>query len=251
MNIDVLPTAQSATTYDFSGKVSVIIDVLRATSVITSALNSGATAVYPVSTIDEALQLKKTLSSPSLLCGERNADRIEGFDLGNSPQHFTPSAVCGKNIILTTTNGTLAFSNSLASQNIIAASLLNYVAVAEQLLCLSSDICLVCAGNNGTVSFEDSACASLILNHIVSRYPRVRVLSDFAHTIVPLATLPDLPTRLRQGQHCQKLVAKGYSHDVEFCLSSASQTSVIPTLCYVSSKPALTIVQSDSNIYSA
>ena len=97
MNIEILPTAQAALQYDFHGKTAVVIDVLRATTVITAALAAGADGVAPVTTVDQARALASTLAATdTLLCGERNADPIPGFDIGNSPQLYTPDRVASK-----------------------------------------------------------------------------------------------------------------------------------------------------------
>jgi len=93
-----------------SNRVIVVIDILRATSVIVQAMSQGAKEIIPVKTVEEAFQLAKTLPpSTTLLGGERDSRKIEGFDLGNSPREYQAETVKGKRLILTTTNGTRAF----------------------------------------------------------------------------------------------------------------------------------------------
>ena len=89
----------------------VVIDVLRATSVIIQALSQGALEIRPVATVDEAFQMAKALGESSMLLGgERESKRVPGFDLGNSPKEYIAKKVRGKKLILATTNGTKALS---------------------------------------------------------------------------------------------------------------------------------------------
>jgi hypothetical protein len=88
----------------------VVIDVLRATSVMIHALSQGVSEIIPVSTVDEAFQMSKGFTRSSILLGgERESKKIQGFDLGNSPREYVAERVRGKKLILTTTNGTKAF----------------------------------------------------------------------------------------------------------------------------------------------
>ncbi|MEP7265410.1 MAG: 2-phosphosulfolactate phosphatase, partial [Bacteroidota bacterium] len=91
--------------YRDDSSVVVIIDILRATSAICTALHHGATAIIPVATVEEARKYK----AMGMLTGaERDAVKLDGFDFGNSPYHYTEDIISGKEIALTTTNGTQA-----------------------------------------------------------------------------------------------------------------------------------------------
>ena len=135
MNISVIPTAQQAQDINFSGQTVVVIDVLRATSVITTALDNGAREVIPVRTVEEAESLFVTCNaSMTLRGGERNALKIEGFDLSNSPLEYKKKMVEGKTVILTTTNGTNAINNIIGADEVILACFRNVAAVVEHVL---------------------------------------------------------------------------------------------------------------------
>jgi 2-phosphosulfolactate phosphatase len=145
------------------GGVAVVIDVLRATTVMVQALHSGCVAIAPCLEIDEAKQLAASLpTGRALLCGERLGLPIEGFDLGNSPGSFTPEACAGKTVVITTTNGTRAIHASLEADRILIAAFVNLTATVRVLRNERRPVHLVCSGTNGLVSLEDSLLAGAI-----------------------------------------------------------------------------------------
>ena len=158
--------------------VAVVIDTLRFTSTAAVALAAGATAVSVVSDIERAKQLAASLRSGSRLCGERQCVRIPGFDLGNSPAEYTTSNVSGRELVFSTTNGTVAVEAALPAREIVLASLLNRSAVSQWLNQTSGTLaaeeqtrhvwCL-CAGTDGQVAFEDVLTAGAIIDHVVGR----------------------------------------------------------------------------------
>src|SRR5690606_12087517 len=105
MQVDVIPSVTEATSDEFIHKTVIVIDVLRATSCITTALEYGCAGVIPVETVGQAKSMQK---AGQLLAGERFCKRVPGFDLGNSPHEFIQNDVQGRTIIMTTTNGTRA-----------------------------------------------------------------------------------------------------------------------------------------------
>ena len=106
MRLDVVFTPVGLTPTEVQGRTVFVLDILRATTAMCAALNHGAKAMLPVASTEEALRLAQTIGSADvLLAGEKNCVRIPGFHLGNSPLEMTESAVRGKTIIITTTNG--------------------------------------------------------------------------------------------------------------------------------------------------
>jgi 2-phosphosulfolactate phosphatase len=145
------------------GGVAVVIDVLRATTVMIQALQSGCVAIAPCLEIDEAKDLAASLpAGRALLAGERLGLPIEGFDLGNSPGSFTPEVCEGKTVVITTTNGTRAIHASLDADRILVAAFVNLRATLRALRDDPRPVHLVCAGTNGHVSLEDSLLAGAI-----------------------------------------------------------------------------------------
>ncbi len=237
-NIDILPTAQAAEGYDFSCSVAVVIDVLRATSVITQALANGAAAVAPVLSPDEGFALADKLGRGSVvLGGERNADRIPGFDLGNSPQDYTAAVVGGKTVVITTTNGTLALRNSESARAVVAASMLNYRAAARAAAGLAAErgadsVVLVCSGNYGQLTLEDCFCAAVMSDVVVSECAGAGFATDMAvalHNLSYARQASDL-SLVSQSRHFGRLLAKGYAADADVCLRRPGTVDAVPLM---------------------
>ncbi|GIP32258.1 2-phosphosulfolactate phosphatase [Paenibacillus sp. J2TS4] len=163
MQIDVIPTLNDTTEEALAGKTVIVIDVLRATSNIVTGLFHGSGPIVPVATIQQAYQLKEP---GDLLGGERNCERIAGFDLGNSPYEFKSSEVSGKRIVLTTTNGTLAISKTKQAEEVLIGSFLNASVCAAAAASSGRDIAVLCSGTKSRFSLEDGLCAGLIARQI-------------------------------------------------------------------------------------
>ncbi|MBT8397581.1 MAG: 2-phosphosulfolactate phosphatase [Gemmatimonadetes bacterium] len=134
MTIDVFFSPAVVDETSVEGKTAVVIDVIRATSTLVEALANGAKAIFPTLSTEEAVKLASSLGrEDTLLCGERKGLKVEGFDLGNSPAEFTAEVVGGKQLVMTTTNGTRAFAAVEAADRVLAASFLNLSAVVEAL----------------------------------------------------------------------------------------------------------------------
>jgi 2-phosphosulfolactate phosphatase len=152
------------------GGVAVVVDVLRATTVMVHALAAGCEAVIPCSEIDEAKAVAVRLpAGTAILAGERGGLPIPGFDLGNSPSDFMPEACEGKTLVITTTNGTRAILASLEAERVYIASFANLKATSDELAVqfLKKDhghpIHIVCSGTEGFVSLEDSLLAGALV----------------------------------------------------------------------------------------
>jgi 2-phosphosulfolactate phosphatase len=140
--------------------VAVVVDVLRATSTIVQALASGYRRVLCCAEIEDARDLRERLGE-GVLAGERLAQAIPGFDLGNSPAEFVEPH--GETVILTTTNGTRAIVAAAASaETVLVGSLLNLAAVAEAVRETGSAVEVVCAGVDGRFTLDDAYCAGRI-----------------------------------------------------------------------------------------
>ena len=143
--------------------LTVIIDVFRAFSLECYLYDMGVEQIRPVGTIEEAFQLKKELNN-SVLVGERQGKKCEGFDFGNSPSSIMAEDVKGKCIIHTTSAGTQGIVNATAASEIITGSLVNARAVAQYIIGRQPEVVsLVCMGNAGVrPAQEDELCAEYI-----------------------------------------------------------------------------------------
>jgi 2-phosphosulfolactate phosphatase len=152
-----------------AGGIAVVIDVLRASTTIVTALANAASRIRPVPAVAEALALADaTGAGRPLLGGERGGLQIAGFDLGNSPLEYSPAVVAGREIIVTTTNGTAALKACLDADEVLVGAIVNRTAVARLAHDLArrrgaTDIHLVCAGTDGHVTEEDLLAAGAIL----------------------------------------------------------------------------------------
>jgi 2-phosphosulfolactate phosphatase len=212
--IDLLPQR------DLARCAAVAFDVLRATSSMITALASGATGVWPVRTIEEAWALKEKHPG-ALLGGERGGERIEGFDLGNSPLEYGEN-VRGREIISTTTNGTVALRAVEHASSVLAGSLLNIGAVATHLNERApGEILLGCAGTFREAALEDILAAGMLISLLPGR-----ALTDTAQLALALYRQEerDLLNALRRAKNGRALLAKGREAEVEWC----AQTSVFP-----------------------
>jgi 2-phosphosulfolactate phosphatase len=167
MRIDVVFSPAGLGKDEVAGRAVFVIDVLRATTVICAALWHGARAVLPVGSVEEALKLAQTLGSDDvLLTGERNGLAIPGFALGNSPLEMGESAVKGKTLVMTTTNGTGALLASQGASAVFLAAAANLAVAggrARQLLEQGTDVLIVCAGRSGAFGLDDAYCAGRLV----------------------------------------------------------------------------------------
>lgn len=156
---------------DLRAGTVIVIDILRATTTIVQAIASGATAVVPCATIEDAQRLADVVrqtdpDSLVLLGGERNCLPIEGFDLGNSPSQYQPKNVFRAIVILTTTNGTQAFQRCRQAQRVLVGAFTNASAVIKQLFEETTAIHLLCSGSNGEFTRDDTLFAGMIVDRL-------------------------------------------------------------------------------------
>lgn len=159
-----LNAATLSASVNFSGRVAVVIDVLRATTVMTTAGANGAASLMTFAEIEEARAAAKSFQPSALLCGERNCEKIAGFDFGNSPSEYTADRVAGKPLILTTTNGTRAIQAARTADRLLVASFLNLESVVRA-IGGEPQVQLICAGTNGEITLEDILLAGAIADH--------------------------------------------------------------------------------------
>jgi 2-phosphosulfolactate phosphatase len=201
----------------YSGRIVVVIDVLRATSTITHALVNGARSVLPVASVEDAARMAEQIGRDAVvLCGERDTQPIRGFDLGNAPAEFTPDRVAGKTLVMTTTNGTTALLAAAGAARCYVGSLLNLGAVADRLAEAASDALLLCAGREGAFAMEDALCAGRIVRRVRERVERLSA-NDAAVAAVRLAARPVTAAVLARTVAGRRLAELGRGEDVAFC----------------------------------
>jgi 2-phosphosulfolactate phosphatase len=220
MMVDVCFTPDEVVPSELQGRVAVVVDVLRATSTIVTALANGARSIYPVGSIDAAVRLAQNIGRDQvLLCGERRGLPIDGFDLGNSPREFTAERVAGKALVMTTTNGTPALLATTSARSTLVASFLNLGAILAALAAQELPVTVVCAGREKRFSLDDAVCAGAVVLGGAREIEPGRNLPDTAFTAALLARdrLDDLPGLFRGTAAGRQLVDVGLGEDLEYC----------------------------------
>ncbi len=218
MHVDVALGPGEWGALELSGRVAVVIDVLRATTTITTALANGAEAVIPFADLEECRAYREK-EPDILLGGERDGLRPEGFDLGNSPCEYTAERVFGRRIAYTTTNGTRAIEACRDAEEVLLGALVNRRALAERLAASGFSAILVCAGKLGRPNLEDTYCAGAIIEALRGLVPKELYLTDRA--LIAEAAFTAYGEKeesvLSVAEHGRVLVAKGFGDDVNYC----------------------------------
>lgn len=229
MKINVIITPNAVDELYFTGKTSVVIDVLRASSTIITALQNGAKEVIPVASVEFGVRISGGMfSGQTLLCGERNTKKIEGFSLGNSPLEFTPEIVDGKSIILFTTNGTRAITRAKFSSYLLICSFMNLSAVAKHILSLDMDLEILCSGRNNFMSMEDAVCAGRLVAEIIKKKENVS-LNDSARASLALnkSSGEGILQMFKESDHGKLLIENGFEEDLIYC-SKINSSAAVP-----------------------
>ncbi|MEY3432094.1 MAG: hypothetical protein RL131_30 [Bacteroidota bacterium] len=214
--------------YDVSNSIVVIIDVLRATSTITTALHNGAASVIPVATVPQCIELGESLGG--ITAGERDGKVAEGLKYGNSPFEYPRSFIENKILVLTTTNGTKLLHMALdkGAPEIITGSFPNLSAVCDYLLSSDKDVLLGCAAWKDRINIEDSLFAGAVIHRIKEHFTIHCDASKLAESIYLEAGEDRFGFMERRGAtHYHRLMKYGLEKDIRYCLS-ADVANVLP-----------------------
>jgi 2-phosphosulfolactate phosphatase len=227
MNIKFYATLEQAERNSLQNATVVVIDVLRASSTIVAAIESGAERIIPIADVETASRLVRPAErDKKLLAGERKGLPVPGFDLSNSPREFTPERVRGKTIVMTTTNGTRAITTAAKAGRIVVCSLTNLDAAAAALRG-ESDLVVLCCGAEGSIAAEDLLCGGMLVK---SLEPAVAAesLSDAARVARVIAEEfgSNVEAYVRSSDHGRKLAALGFEEDIAYCSRVGASSSV-------------------------
>jgi 2-phosphosulfolactate phosphatase len=232
MVVDLHLITQQAEESALRDRTVVVIDVLRAGTSIITALSNGAKEIIPVSTVESAVKISGNLfGDVVLLGGERNGKMIEGFDLGNSPSEYSPERVKGKSIIFSTTNGSQALVKARYARDVYVCGFVNITAAAEALAENPRDFTVLCSGNNGALSMEDTVCAGMLIDKVSTLADVETSLTDSSRAAVVLYKKFGKNTLkvVRTSDHGKYLHAIGYDADLDTC-AAVDSTRVVPHL---------------------
>ena len=206
--------------YDVRDCIVVVIDVLRATSTIATALYNGAKEIIPVDSVERCIQLGKELEC--ITAGERDGQVAAGLQYGNSSFEYPREFIEGKTLVLTTTNGTRLLHMALAkgAEEIITGSFLNLSAVADHLLEMNRNVILACAAWKDKVNIEDTLFAGAVIDRVRENFQINCDASQIARSLYKEAQ-PDLFgfMKANNASHYHRLMNFGVEKDIRHCLT--------------------------------
>lgn len=165
IDVALLPSAMKPE--QLSGHTVVVVDVLRATSTIVSALHHGCQKVLPQPSIELAREVHASIPEESVMGGERQGKIVDGFQHGNSPPEYTAEAIAGKTLVLATTNGTVAMESCRAADRVLIGAMVNVSAVAQELREVER-VTVVCSGTDRLITSEDVLFAGLLIQKLLA-----------------------------------------------------------------------------------
>lgn len=212
------------------GSLAVLIDVVRATTTIVTALAHGCSYVLPVLHVEEAFQRKHACEDTSsiLVGGEREGKRVEGFELGNSPKEYTSDVVHNRELIFSTTNGTRTLLALKGAFEILIVSFVNISAVCEYITkqCQRSSpatnhdktVLIACSGVKNSFSLEDTVCAGMLVTLLSQRFPETsKTTSATSAEILYQHYASDLLQMLLLSDGGKRLIPIGLGDDLQDC----------------------------------
>ena len=226
--LDICFSPELLPLYDLRGKVAVIVDILRATSTIVTALGEGIVHVFPVASLEECTALGQ--QHGCLTAAERDGLPAAGFDLGNSPFGFlTPGRPHrGRALAISTTNGTTALRRSLAADAVVVGAFLNLAAVASFARQQQRDVLVVCAGWKGQFCLEDTVFGGALAERLASDFDVHSADATLAALHLWRQAKTNLPAYLLQSAHVRRLNSLEASQDFEFCMQLDTYAHVLP-----------------------
>jgi len=237
MNIDVCLSPELLHLYNLKNKIVVVVDILRATSCMVTAFANEVESITPVASVDECKFLQ---SQGYMAAAERDACKIDGFDLDNSPFSYLNSDIKNKKIAVTTTNGTLAITKSITAEQVIIGSFLNIKAVAKYIKEQQLNVLIVCAGWKGKINIEDTIFAGALAEELSDSFVFDDDSTLIAHNLY-MTNKDNLFKFLTLSSHVKRLQRLNLDKDILFCLQRDIY-NVVPILignelfCSVKSK---------------
>lgn len=226
--IEVCFTPQNIQYFDFKNAHVVVVDILRATSAICAAFANGAKAVIPVPTVEDARLAKE---KGYIVAAERDGQKLDFADFGNSPFNFTPDKIAGKEVAYSTTNGTQAIIKASGGLSVVVASFINLGVVAKWLIERNTgDILILCAGWKGKFCLEDSLFAGALAEQLLA-LDSFYTKCDSTHAVLQMWGLAkdDLTAYRECIAQRHRLKKLGLDDVLDYCFT-LDTSSVVPIL---------------------
>lgn len=223
--VEVCMTPELIHLHELKRKIVIAVDILRATSSMTTAIAYGVQGIIPVATLEEC----KSYKDNGFICAaERGGKKVKGFQLDNSPFSYMDEKLKDQTIVVTTTNGTLAITKSIEADEILIGSFLTLSVISDYLQNQDKDIVIHCAGWKGQVNTEDTLFAGALIESLVDKF---KANEDAAQMALKLykSVKSDLLAVVQESNHAKKLANFNSSHDIKFCLE-IDKFDIIPVL---------------------
>ncbi len=229
MKIDVQPVFGKLPSSHISSSTVIVVDVLRSSSCIITAVMNGANRVVPANDPGEAVELAGRLGiKECVLAGERDAIKLADFHIGNSPAEFNAKTVKDRSVVISTTNGTAAIHGMSAAKNVLIGGMINRTAVARKAVMLGDDVIIVCAGTYGQISADDLVAAGAIADALSRLSNGNTQATDVAMVCCMLYSDWKVGRAdLSVSSHWARLLSLGFEEDVRYCFTE-DITDVVP-----------------------
>lgn len=223
-NIEVCFTPGEYEYFKGEYDVVVVIDVLRATSAICAAFDNGINSIIPVATIEEAREYQ---AKGFLVGAERKGQIVEGFDFGNSPYSYMNPALKGKDVVLSTTNGTKALSIAAEAPTVVVGSLLNLDVLCDWLIEQNKNTLCLCSGWQDKFNLEDTICAGAIMDNLLNtgKFQSNEDSSIAAKYLFQSSSENPLGF-LKSSSHRRRLKNLNLNEDIKYCLTPNTSSSI-------------------------
>ena len=208
-------------------EIVVVIDVLRATTAICVAFEYGIKSIIPVPTLEDALEYKK---KGFLVGAERKGQIVEGFDFGNSPYSYMKDEFKGKDVVLTTTNGTKSITTAKDADTLVIGALVNLDVLTKWLIKQNKNTLCLCSGWQDKFNLEDTICAGAISEALINTGKFTSIEdSSIAAKYLYLSAKDNYMGYLKSSSHRRRLRNLNLNEDIKYCLTP-DKTKVIPIL---------------------
>ncbi len=226
-HVEVCFTPGEYSYYKDEFEIVVVIDVLRATSAICAAFDNGIKSIIPVPTVEEARAYKE---KGYLAGAERKGQIVEGFDFGNSPFSYMNKDFIGKEVVLSTTNGTKSLDVAKDAEIVVVGSFLNLDSLSNWLSLQDKNVLCLCSGWQDKFNLEDTICAGAICDFLINTG---NFISDEDSSIAAKYLYQSAKNNflgyLKSSSHRRRLKNLNLNEDIKYCLTP-NQTDVIPIL---------------------
>ncbi len=227
-NIKVCFSVDYFRKYADNKSIVVVVDVLRATSVISIAFENGIKEIIPVKSLEDTFQYKN--KKDHILAAERNTIKVSGFNYGNSPYDYIGSHIQNKTLVLTTTNGTKAIKQA-KDHHVITASFINIDIVVEYLKYKKTDVIILCSGWKGFFNLEDTIFAGALSQKLIATKSFLSNCDSLSAALqLYNNSKADIFNFLASSSYRKRNNSDKIIKDTKFCLKPSIKSKVVPIL---------------------